>query len=308
MFLYWSRCPPQFQGPCFAGSCNVAAGACFYTLATACINPQPSSPTTPQPSSYPSPSVSIPTSIIIFLDCIETTSTGYTIFIGYNSTFPVSVTIPVGPNNTFSPGLSSLGQPTTFNPGSYSGYPFSPFNFKVNTATPLTWTLNSQSLVIDPSNILQPCPSATTVLITISSTPTSVNQGQTIQQLESALSAATNSNVTVDKVAANSNSEVYAVTFNGNQTNSASAAALAYCSQTNPSVVNQINGITSGSVSNTGCPGPESSISPNPISQDNGTGFKFLWWYGAIIGGVALVIIIVVVVIILVSKATTEVV
>lgn len=287
------------------GTCSKTVGSCVFTLITGCIPEQPLPSPSPSPASSPAPSPSVG-SITLFIDCIEITSTGYTIYIGYTSTYSYSISIPVGKNNTINPAPNDRGQPTMFHPGTYSGFPFSPFKLEVTSVTRLTWLLQSKTITIDPQSFLS-CPSEITLQMIVTTTPSNVNQEQKLQQLESTLSSSTQSSVQVSKVASTDNSEIYTITFTGN----ASSGALKYCSQMGGNLKNQINGIVSGTVSDTGCPKSAEAITNPDIPSDNnsaGAGFSFLWWYGVIIGAVVLLIGIIVGVIFYVYKNTSEIV
>jgi len=280
---------PAYSGPCYTASCSVAYGSCVFTPVSGC-----------QPNPVPVPSTM---DVVPILDCIQITSSGYSIYLSYSSTYTTAQSLPVGVNNSFSPAPNDRGQPTTFSSGTFS-YPFSPCIINVITPAVLTWTLGSTSIQIDPTDLSITCPTTSVVQFTVTTTttPSSVNQGQKLSGIQTAISSSVGSNVTVSKVGSTDTSEIYSITFTGTDT---SSQVSQYCTAMNGQLKTQINQITSGTVSDTGCSYPSDAINSGVPAQ---TGSPFLWWYGVIIGAGVLVIIIIIIVVVVMKNSSNEIV
>jgi len=117
-------CPPSsvpaLSGPCYQGNCSKTLGACSYSKIPNCLIPTPPPQHQPQPTS-----ASNPGSVTPILDCIQQTSTGYIIFLGYTNTHQDVQVLDIGTNNSISPTPNDRGQPTLFGAGTHS-FPFLP--------------------------------------------------------------------------------------------------------------------------------------------------------------------------------------
>jgi len=287
----------KFSGPCYTPSCSSDAGTCLYTPKSGC-----------KPPPAPSPSNSTKPTIIPTLECIETTKSGYLVYLGYSSNYTTDIKVEIedSKDNYFSPAPGDRGQVVVFSPGDHYSFPFSAFTIKLNDSKPVTWYLQSKSIKIDPTNT-KICPTVVQIQLTITTKPSSDGLPEKLVNLQDSISDIVGTNVTVIKVAADSDSEVYLITFSGNNT---ADQATKYCKAMDSTLKSDIQTITEGIVEDSGCPAASSSSTTEPNQSiaidDNG----FVWWYWVIIGvgGLILVVVLIVVIIACTKKAAEDIV